>query len=154
MHALIFSLVAVTAGPPPAAIDHRFIRIYNPTDRAQYADTSNLAVHGYLYLPNRDDDPKSFSVRVRLYRPTGSKLLIAHEAFAEVKPAKKEKGVYPFLADIKGTVPFKPDLYVLRVDCRDRTVKKSPIIARQSVFVEVVSRNRIDEKRGTHEKKK
>ena len=141
MHLVPLFLAAVAGVLPAAEHDHSFLRIYNPIEREKYADTANMAVTGYLYLPNRDDEPKSFYVRVRLYRPADGKFVIAQETTAEVKPAKREKGVYSFLGDINRKVPFKPGQYLLRVDCRDKTVKNRPVIATQSVFVEIASRS-------------
>lgn len=133
---VLFTLLFITS---VAAREHRFLHIDNPVDRSQYAETAGMAIVGYLYLPGRVNDAKSFRVEVTLYRPAGKKFAVEQKVTAEVRAKPEEPGVYTFIARMKGQPAFPPSDYLVRVNCRDKAAESSPIIATQSVFIEVTA---------------
>jgi hypothetical protein len=131
------ALPILLAVSPITAAEHRFLRIHSPVDDERYADTAKIAVNGYLFLPDRKVDSDSVTIRVGYDRPSGKRFIIAHETTAELKPATNEKGMYPFVGDTKPKVPLETGRYLLRVDCLDKSGKGPPILATQSVFIEI-----------------
>ena len=140
MRLIITAIVALCITSTVQAREHRFLRIYNPIDLEKYADTSGVAVNGYLYLPRPDVQYQArfLSVRIRLLQ-VKNKLVVVKEKHAKIS-AVDGKGVFDFVGDLKSEAPLEPGQYVLRVDCHDKLVKGEPMIATQSVFIEVVAR--------------
>ena len=118
----------------------QFLRINVPPEPPLFGKNPAFAVSGGLLLPEGKDDSKNVEVRVRLYRPVNGKLVVEREGTAKIRPDRTRKGLYLFVLNWggKGKV-CPPGQYIVRVDCLDKSVKGTPLVATSSVFITIAA---------------